>query len=199
MKTEPTRLALFDFDGTLTRGDTLLRFLVFAKGWRGALSCAFPLIFNGLRLFLSGRWSAEAAKSALLAVFFRGKTRSELALLGEQFCREKLPHLLRAEVFEKMLAHRQAGDAVALVSASVDFWLRPFAEKHGLALLCTMADFDANDCFSGNFATPNCNGQEKARRVAAHFDLAAFDKIEAYGNSAGDAAMLALAHAAHWV
>ena len=48
----------------------------------------------------------------------------------------------------------------------------------------------------GAFATPNCNREEKARRIRAAFDLQQFASIIAYGNSSGDAAMFALAQEA---
>ncbi|KAA8711021.1 haloacid dehalogenase-like hydrolase [Helicobacter canis] len=46
---------------------------------------------------------------------------------------------------------------------------------------------------SGEFATPNCYGEQKAVRIKARYDLSRYEEIYAYGDSKGDTAMLALA------
>ena len=46
---------------------------------------------------------------------------------------------------------------------------------------------------SGEFATPNCYGEQKAVRIRARYDLSNYAEIYAYGDSKGDRAMLELA------
>ena len=103
--------------------------------------------------------------------------------------------MLRADMLVRLREYQAEGAVVALVSASSDIWLRPFCQAESIKMICTELAFEAGK-FSGKLATPNCNGQEKARRVRAAFDLNQFDKIIAFGNSNGDAAMLALANEA---
>ena len=185
-------LHLCDFDGTLTRGDSFVRFLWFAIPAPQLTIGAATLVLQFLHLFFSGQWSNARAKAAVLSMFFRGKTRVDMRALGEAFCREKLPGILRHELQEKLRQAIQNGDKVVLVSASPDLWLRPFSTAIGFDLLCTELEFES-DKFMGQFATPNCNGAEKARRIQAAYTLSSFEKIIAYGNSSGDAAMFDLA------
>jgi HAD superfamily phosphoserine phosphatase-like hydrolase len=151
---------------------------------------AIPFLF--LQLIIQRKWSNEAGKKALLHFFFGDYHRSRLEQTGEAFCRQMLPGILRRDLLEKLRAARAQGDKIAIVSASADVWLRPFCEAEGFELLCTELAYE-QDVFRGYFATPNCNGVEKARRITAAFRLHDFMRIIAYGNSRGDEAMFALA------
>ncbi len=75
------RLVLFDFDGTLTRRDTLLPFLHFAVGTpRFALGMIWLApVFAGLAL---RRLPNQAAKERVLAHFFAGWPEASLKALG---------------------------------------------------------------------------------------------------------------------
>jgi len=186
------QLHLCDFDGTLTHGDSFVRFLVFAVPLPRLLAGSFVLAFKFLGLIFSGKWSNGAAKAVVLSVFFKGKSVQEMRALGEGFCQKKIPALLRAELLNDLRKTLQSGGIVVIVSASPDVWLRPFCAANGFDLLCTELEFESG-LFRGYFATPNCNGAEKARRILASYDLDGYEKIIAYGNSKGDSAMFALA------
>jgi phosphatidylglycerophosphatase C len=186
-------LHLCDFDGTLTRGDSLLHFLCFVVPMPRLVVGAFRLSFKFLGLLFSGKWSNGAAKAEVLAVFLEGKTRSELQTFGEAFCQQKLPSMLRTELLNPLQRAQAAGERVVIVSASPDLWLEPFCRAMGFRLICTELSYES-DIFRGGFATPNCNGPEKARRILAAYDLRTFDSIVAYGNSSGDASMFDLAN-----
>ncbi|MBK6996086.1 MAG: HAD-IB family hydrolase [Lewinellaceae bacterium] len=185
-------LHLCDFDGTLTRGDSFVRFLLFAVPLPRLIAGGFVLALKFSGLIFSGKWSNEAGKAAVLSVFFRGKSVAEMKTLGEEFCQKKIPALLCTELLNDLRRAFQNGETVVIVSASPDVWLRPFCATEGFDLLCTELEFESGQ-FTGNFSTPNCNGAEKARRIRKKFDLDAFEKITAYGNSKGDEAMFSLA------
>ncbi|MFN0174550.1 MAG: HAD-IB family hydrolase [Saprospiraceae bacterium] len=185
-------LHLCDFDGTLTQGDSFVRFLLFTVPLPRLIVGGFVLVLRFSGLIFSGKWSNEAAKAAVLSVFFRGKSVAEMKTLGEEFCQKKIRALLRTELLERLRQALQKGETVVVVSASPNIWLQPFCAEERFDLLCTELEFESGQ-FTGNFSTPNCNGAEKARRIHASFDLNAFEKVTAYGNSKGDAAMFALA------
>jgi phosphatidylglycerophosphatase C len=197
MYTEPTMsnrktLHLCDFDGTITHEDSLPRFLKFAVPVPGLIGGGFILIFRFLALILSGNWSKGAGKAALLSVFFKGRTTREMEELGNEFYRQKIPAMFRTALLAQLRTAHQNGDTVVVVSASLDVWLRPFCAKEGFGLLCTELEY-LDGRFTGQFATPNCKGAEKATRIQSAYKLSTFHKILAYGNSKGDAEMYALA------
>jgi len=185
-------LHLCDFDGTLTRGDTLLQFLLFSVPIPKLLLGGILLIFRFLGLFISGKWSNATGKATVLEVYFKGESAENLIALGKEFYQQKLPRLIRPELLKKLRAYRQDGQTVVIVSASLDIWLAPFCEAENFGLLCTELAFISGK-FNGKFATPNCNGIEKARRIQEAYALDDYDRIFAYGNSNGDAAMFQLA------
>ena len=186
------RLHLCDFDGTLTKGDSFVRFLLFAVPVHQLAVGGFVLIFKFMGLVISGKWTNEAGKAAVLSQFFKGKTVEAMEELGTRFCRLKMPALLRKALLESLQQALQKNETVVIVSASPDVWLQPFCDQEGFGLICTELEYTEGQ-FTGKFATPNCNYDEKARRIRAAFDLNAFEKITAYGNSKGDAAMFAVA------
>ncbi len=192
ISTQEKQLVLFDFDGTLTKGDSMLHFLWFALPFNQIFVKSIVLIIKFISLILSLKWSNELAKESMLGVCFQGRSEAELKALGEAFCQQKLPVLLRPEMMERLKMHRNAGHHLALVSASVEIWLRPFCEAEGLDLICTELEYQSN-IFTGKLATRNCNGLEKARRIKETFALESYTKITAYGNSPGDYEMLFLA------
>ncbi|MBK7669085.1 MAG: HAD-IB family phosphatase [Sphingobacteriaceae bacterium] len=83
------------------------------------------------------------------------------------------------------------GHVISIVSASLDIWIRPFCEKHGIDYLCTEIEY-VNGISTGKLLTPNCNGAEKAVRIKQRYNLTDYSSIIAYGNSSGDKAMFDL-------
>jgi phosphatidylglycerophosphatase C len=185
-----TRLALFDLDGTLTRADTLFAFV---RAVRGPIAYGLGLVALSPWLVAHklGMLAAEPTKVRFLRWFLGGMRRDALAAHGSAFA-DRLEALLRPEAKARLAWHQDQGHEVLVVTASLDLWVRPWAERRGLGLLSTEAAFDG-DVFRGALATPNCNGPEKERRIRERLDPDAYAWIYGYGDSAGDAEMLSLA------
>lgn len=188
---ENRTLALFDFDGTITYKDTLFAFIRFVKGrsrffW-GMIRLLPMLIANKL-----GFIPNDKAKEKLLAYFFKGMNYATFKRYGEKFCEEKLPQILKQAALDKINWHRSKHHRVVVVSASVEEWIRPWTESMGIELLCTEMEINDNR-LTGRFSTPNCNGEEKVKRIKELIDLNDYPVIYAYGDSKGDEAMLAIA------
>lgn len=185
------RLALFDLDGTLTAGDTMFAFVFHCRGtlrtWLGLLWLS-PL----LALHAAGLVAAAPTKAAFLRHFLGGFSREALEAWARSFA-DHLEANIRPEARSRLQWHREQGHDIVVVSASLDLWLAPWAARHGLTLLCTQGQFE-QDVFTGQLATPNCNGPEKETRIRASCDLSRYEYIYAYGDSSGDTEMLALAH-----
>ncbi len=189
-------LALFDFDGTITRADTLFHFLRHAvpgpRFWLGALALLPVLAAYKLGLMGNAR-----AKSLVLRRFFRGWPAERFRAAGAAFCREALPGLVRPQALVRIREHLARGDRVLVVSASLSDWVGGWCAEQGLELLATEAEIAAGR-ITGNFSGANCHGPEKARRIRAVLDPADYAPVHAYGDSAGDREMLALAGEPHY-
>jgi HAD superfamily hydrolase (TIGR01490 family) len=191
------RVVLFDFDGTLTRGDTLLPFLRFLVGaprfWAG-MAWLSPV----LALYAAGVLRNDRAKAIVLRHFLRGRPLAQLQEAGERFAGQQLPALLRTDMMARVRAHVERGDVCVLVSASLDIYLAPWARGHGFdAVLCSRLAAQAGQV-SGDLAGPNCFGPEKVARVQAWLREGGHTPLEviAYGDSRGDHEMMAFAHTA---
>lgn len=183
---EEKRAAVFDFDGTLIRGDSVVAMLFFARR-QGLISPAYLLsaAWCGL-LYHMGLMDAERAKTqshAFLTRLSAGRREDFLRSFAATLTARIFPQGRR-----QLASHRQMGDLVILCSASCHCYMRYVAETLGVdALLCTPSGDD------GSMKGPNCRGKEKVRRVYQWLDEHALphDCISAaYGDTPGDAYIL---------
>lgn len=193
-------VALFDFDGTLTRRDTLPMFIRHATGLCGLL-CSMLLNLPAMILLACNGWKsvcgidAGSTKERLLRRSFAGKTPAELAHTARSFA-EKVEEVKSGVVVAKMCEHIAAGHRVVIVSASTDVWVAPWAERYGVEDVIATQMEVAEGKYTGRFAGKNCNGEEKVCRISALYEREKYH-IVAYGNSSGDYPMLRYAHEAY--
>ena len=93
--------------------------------------------------------------------------------------------------------HRARGHRLALVSASLEVYLAPVAEQLAFdGVLATSLEVDDAGRLTGHLEGANVRRQEKAARLgewlATELDGAGYE-LWAYGNSAGDRELLAMA------
>lgn len=185
-------VAAFDFDGTITTSDSLRDFLRHTVGTTRLISGAIrisPSLFGAL----TGICDRGDAKARMLAVTLGGMTRLELETAAHCYATERLPKLIRPEMVERIREHQVRGDRLVLVSASLSLYLEVWAKSMGFdAVLATDLEF-RNGRFSGRLASRNCWGPEKVRRLHEWFGHSPSHPLYAYGDSLGDAEMLALA------
>lgn len=184
-------LALFDFDGTVTTHDSFRDFLIFVVGMKRFL----------LRMILASPWlmayvlrliSNQTAKQKITQAFFSGMSRSEFDQRAQDFVVKKLNSIVRPAALEKIRWHKQQQHRVILVSASFDDYLKFWCAQHQIELIATrLEEKDAR--LTGRFATANCWGPEKVKRIREVVDLDKYEKIYAYGDSRGDREMLEIA------
>lgn len=189
MKSE--RLALFDFDGTITTKDTLFlfcRFLVGDVRFIVGLILLLP-VFVGQRVKLI---SAQRAKEILLTYFIRKMKATEFDLKCQHFALQVLPRFIRSQASKTILNFKQEGVRVIIVSASPQNWIKPWAETVNAEVIATQLQVEETQ-ITGRLKGKNCNGEEKVNRIKAEIDLNQFKSISAYGDTSGDLPMLALA------
>lgn len=189
--TDRRALALFDLDGTLTRRDTLSDLLYRSFGAAACLHAGLRLAPHLVGAGI-GAVERDVAKVRLLRHFFGGMATGAFSCLAARYAREHLPVLLRPVAEARLLWHLRRGDRVVVVSASAEDWIRPWAEPLGVEVLATRLE-RRDGRLTGALDGPNCRGAQKVLRIRALLDPAAYHPIHAYGDTAGDHAMLALA------
>ena len=187
------KIVAYDFDGTLTTRDTLLAFILYAKGWPrflwGFLRYAPLLVLMKLRLYPNYK-----AKQKVFALFFRGMQLTAFDALCQQFAADS-HHLLRPEGVKTLERAQAEGAEVLIVSASIDNWVQPFFPT--VQVLGTQVEV-SDGKLTGRFLSKNCYGQEKVNRILACYPDRESYHLTAYGDSRGDEQLLAFADEAHF-
>jgi phosphatidylglycerophosphatase C len=186
----------FDFDGTLTRRDSLLPFLRLVAGTRSVVAALASQVPTLARAATGGDVARDAVKQGLVAALLAGRDADTVRAIGDAYGRGLARDALRPEVAARLRAHRDAGHAVVVVSASLDVYLEATCRELGVdALVCSQVEVGPDGLLTGRLDGANCRGPEKARRLAAH--LAAGSVVAwAYGDSRGDRELLAAARRA---
>jgi phosphatidylglycerophosphatase C len=185
-------VAAFDFDGTLTRRDTLLPFLVDVAG-PARVARAMALDAPRLARMALGRADRDAAKSDLVARVLAGYPYADVAARGRAYALRVVERGLRPSTLARLRWHVREGHDVVIVSAALDAYLHEVARLLGVAtVLCTTLEVDTGGRITGRLEGGNCRGPEKIARLANHLDGARV-RLWAYGDSHGDAELLAAA------
>ena len=191
-------VACFDFDGTLTRRDSLLPFLCRLHGpadclWR--MATQLPT----LSAYGMGRLTNHAAKQRLISRFVSGIQQGDLVAIATNFSLNAIPQLLHPDVHSLLDWHLERGHQCVLVSASPAIYLEPWAHANGFsAVLATELEVDSLGTITGGFLTRNCHGVEKVNRINQWLAGRTPQATYAYGNSSGDTEMLINADFAYY-
>lgn len=185
-------LAIFDFDGTITKDDSLLKFIRFVVGdirfLIGLVVLSPILVAYKLKVIPNYK-----AKQKMLSWFFKGYSEDAFIKVANEYSLNHIDKILRSKAMEKLKWHKEQNHKIVIVSASIDCWLRPWCEKNGFELLATKLEIK-DKMVTGKLLTKNCYGQEKVNRIKEKYDLSQYEYIYAYGDSRGDKEMLELAN-----
>ena len=189
------KLYLFDFDGTLTYKDTMFLYLKFYNSMKFYVQFVKHIpLFVLLKLKLA---DAEKVKKSFISSILKGESRTKIEKKSQSFFEKYQDEIFRVNALKFINNIDRTQTESYIVSASLDIWVKPFAEKLKMKLLSTRAEFK-NDIFTGNFIGKNCNGPEKVKRIIETVNERKFDKIIAFGDTSGDREMLSWADESHF-
>ncbi len=175
-------VAAFDFDGTLTRRDTLLPFLAQVVGW----SRLAPALAASLRA------DRDSSKQRLLTRTLAGRAHTDISTVGAEYG-AAVARTISPQMRRRVEWHQDQGHDIVVVSASLDVYVDAAASALEISnVLSTSLEVDEHGRITGRMVDGNCRGDEKATRLRTHMGDAEV-VLWAYGNSSGDDAMLALA------
>ena len=151
-----------------------------------------------------GRLEAEvhhrdATKEALLGDLLGGRSAAWLVEQGQSFA-TTLARRLRPSMVEQVRWHREQGHELVIVSASLRTYLEPFAASEGFDhVIAVGMEVGHDDLLTGRLDAPNVRGPQKEARLRAWLGEDRPDFLWAYGNSSGDAELVAMADVGVWV
>lgn len=183
-------IAFFDFDGTISKQDSLFLFLKFLVGkkrfYMGMLLHIHVLVGYFLHILTNHR-----AKEKLSVYFFGGYKQEDFLQKSKNFL-PVLKTTLKNSALQRLQWHKDRGDAIAIVSASFEAYLKPLCREFHIECIGTTLEV-CEGKLSGRFTSPNCYGIQKVKRIQNNYTLSNYEKIYVYGDSAGDKEMLELA------
>lgn len=189
-------LALFDLDGTLIPRDSDHAFneFVIELGWVDAAE--FKRRNDDFyEDYLAGRLDI-AAYVEFATSPWRGRSDEELADASERFVDDVVRPMLLPQALSLVQRHLDAGDEVALVTATNDFVTRPIARLFGVdTLIATELERDGGGRVTGRIAGTPSFREGKVERVAAWLaqsgrSLDSFPRSVFYSDSTNDLPLL---------
>lgn len=186
-----TNITFFDFDGTITTDDSLIKFIRFVVGdmktlW--GMTVLSPMLITYKLKFIPN----YKAKEMMLSYFFKGMDEQQFKKVAEEYSLKHVDTIIRQKAMETIAWHKEQGHTIVVVSASIECWLKPWCDKNDLKLIATKIEMK-DGMVTGKLLTKNCYGIEKTNRVKEAYNLRDYDYIYAYGDSRGDKELLELA------
>ena len=190
------KLALFDLDGTLIAGDSDHAFgeFIVAQGW------ADGLLYRQRNDAFFSQYQAGTLDIDEYIAFttsaWRDRALAEQARLSQRFMAEVMAPQLLAPARALLQAHRDAGDLIAIVTATNEFITRPIADALGVAhLLAVQLERDAQGHATGRIHGVPSFREGKITRVqqwlaGLGLTLAGFERSVFYSDSTNDLPLL---------
>jgi phosphatidylglycerophosphatase C len=198
------RVAAFDFDGTVSRRDTLVPFVARFAGVGRSAAGLFGAGWDALvRQTLAAR-DRDAVKEQMIRRLLTGRDARDLDRAAGAYAARLIDRALRPDMVEEIRRHVAAGHETLFVSASLANYLRPIARYLGMTDVIAV-DLDVSDgVLTGSMVHPNVRAAEKAVRLRRWLGAPTDGPLEgvelwAYGNSSGDHELLELGDHAYWL
>lgn len=186
---EPVKLAIFDFDGTLIEGDSIVPYIRLAKRLKAISPVRFLGIVLRAPLWAMKIISDSCYKSCALGFYASLSPERQLALDRVFTDEYLLPRIFR-QGQAALEAKKHEGYHVLLLSASTENYMQHVAKALKVdGLICTTLDKQAK-------VTENCKGETKVRRLQEYLKEneldVDWDASCAFGDSKSDLPVLHL-------
>lgn len=184
-------ICAFDFDGTLITKDSFLEFIKFSHGFPYFI-LSFVLFSPVIVLYKLRIIPNYKAKQIMFSWFFKGWQSTDF----DKKCAEYIDTITYESdyVYSKMLFHQKESHTVVIISASIENWVKPWAKKQGVDVVCsTQIEINDEGFLTGNFKSKNCYGKEKVKRLLELYPDRENYTLYVYGDSSGDKELFDLA------
>ncbi len=185
------KLALFDFDGTISNRDSFLLFMQKKSITRFLLVCC--VFFPKILLYLIKKYPNQKLKEEFLHILFKGTPIQNIEEFAISFSQKELHGIIRPGALKQIETYKQEQTRVVVVTASPRLFLEPWCKYMGIEIIGTEIGVDANGLVTGKLAGLNCMGKEKVIRIQKYLDVNEYTEVFVYGDSGGDTEMLTLA------
>ena len=195
-------IAAFDFDGTITKRDTLVPFLAKVSGPARFTSACAQLGLLGARRKVPLQ-DRDRIKEHMIELLLGGRSEHDLQRAGERYARDLLTgDRLRPDVVARIHEHHRVGHGTVIVSASLIYYLEPIARELSMDGVIGVEPEVVDGVLTGRLARPNVRADEKAVRLREWLGAAPDGElavtVHGYGNSSGAHALLDMCEQGWW-
>lgn len=190
-------ITVFDLDGTITRSDTYVAFLLRFLQHRPSRVLRASWLPLAVGMHSVGARDNTWLKATFLRSIAGGESREAVEAVAIELVDELLARGLRPGAVATIDEHRLRGDRLLLATASLDIYVEPLARALGFSeVVCTRVEWDERGRLSGRLAGDNCYGERKLAAVAAHVGDRTDVRLEAYSDHISDLPLLEWSHRA---
>ena len=125
-------VACFDFDGTLTKGDSPYRILWYYLPFTLIIQNSLQVSVLGFKYFI-GLMDNNLAKEALFKRPFARVSKEYFALKAKAFSKSILPSLIKPDSFERFKWQKKRSHECIIIRASIEDYLKPWAKSVGFS------------------------------------------------------------------
>ena len=185
------KVAVFDFDGTITKRDTFIPFLL-SYGPGKIIRSAFKTAWHRKKGNFRNIVKANALKE-----IFAGYPNQRFLNDGLAYA-DSLHSKFRKSTLDHIANHKAQGHILVMVTASLASYTRPIGSLLGFDHVIGVELEAEAEFLTGKIKGNNVRGSEKARLLKEWLGEEPAE-IWGYGNSRGDREMLAMADHQIWV
>ena len=192
MGSNKAKLAVFDFDGTLYKGDTTKEFCWFYYRKNPFKAYYFIIQLAFWMQYQLGLLSTTQFKSKFIQ-FLNNNDAAQIDVLVSLFWSKK-KELVRIHLIDEIARLKKEGVHIVVVSASPELFIKTFCLSLGVD---TVIGSELNVLNNKYSLLINCRGEEKINRLRVVFPD--FEIVTAYSDNIDDDALLKMAKNGHWV
>ncbi|MFH1244037.1 MAG: HAD-IB family phosphatase [bacterium] len=190
-KNVDSKLAIFDFDGTITTKDSFNDFLRYRFGWWKFVTSTMTNVF-WIILYLMGIVDNRVPKEKILQKLVGKVNKMAWEKETWQYARDRLPDIIKREALERIRWHQKSGHEVVVVSASLGSWIKPWAENNQIKTVLASTLKEKGKYYLPEIAT-NIFGNHKVSAFKKLYPNYRDRVIYAYGDHRSDEGILSLA------
>ncbi|MGM9804226.1 MAG: HAD family hydrolase [Muribaculaceae bacterium] len=160
------KMAVFAFDETLMRGESLHAFLKFASGNYFTYFLNDAIVLPWVMFHKIGLCGSAVYARKMVNTVLRGRTRTEISELCRDFA-----SVINCRLFPKGIQELQKkrlqNYKVVIASEMVADIIRPWALKYGVNdVVANELAYDENDVYEGRFVSDIASGMDMGKRLS---------------------------------
>ncbi|TLD40553.1 MAG: Phosphoserine phosphatase [Candidatus Jettenia ecosi] len=175
------KIIIFDFDGTLTKRDTIRPFASFiAKKYNHNYQLFLfyaCLVLHKLKLI-----SDKKLKESFLQLFVKTKSSEEMEEIVNQFFEDRVQNMINNPVLDKLKNHVHSHDRVYIASANFDFLLKALVKKWNISGVISTETEQKNGYFTGKILGNTCKGENKLKKIESVLGVGVLKHAIAYAD-----------------